>query len=143
MEYAGFWRRFAAWVIDSIIIVLADFLLGFIIGIIWSFISSGLDEIVKESVIYTVGFIIGFIVPWLYFALMESSEKQATLGKMALKIKVTDLDGNKISFGRASARFWSKILSGFILCVGYLIAGWTKKKQALHDIIAKTLVIKD
>ena len=82
------------------------------------------------------------VVSWLYFALLESSPKQATLGKMALGIKVTDLDGNRISFGRATGRFFAKIISGVILMIGYIMAAFTAKKQALHDIIASTLVIK-
>jgi uncharacterized RDD family membrane protein YckC len=143
VEYAGFWRRFAAWIIDSIIVTVGSLIIGFIIGLILGIALINLDEITKDSIIYTVSFIVGFIIPWLYFALMESSDKQATLGKMTLKIKVTDLDGNRISFGRASARYWSKLLSGFILCIGYFMAGWTKRKQALHDMIAGCLVVKD
>jgi uncharacterized RDD family membrane protein YckC len=78
---------------------------------------------------------------WLYHTLMESSSLQATLGKMALGIVVTDLDGGRISFGRATARYWSQILSALILGIGYLMAGFTERKQALHDMIAKTLVV--
>jgi uncharacterized RDD family membrane protein YckC len=82
------------------------------------------------------------LIGWLYFALMESSNKQATLGKMLIGIKVTDLDGNRITFGKATARHFSKIISGVILAVGYIMAGFTQRKQALHDIIAGTLVVK-
>ena len=78
---------------------------------------------------------------WLYFALMESSSKQATLGKMALGIIVTDLNGNRLSFGRATGRYFGKIISGAILMIGYIMAGFTEKKQALHDIIAGCLVV--
>lgn len=143
MEYAGFWRRFAAWIIDNIIIFAGSFVIGFIIGFISEMTLPNLDEVTKNSITYTLGFIVGFVVPWLYYALMESSSKQATLGKMALKIKVTDLNGNRVSFGRASARYWSKLLSGFVLYFGYLMAGWTQRKQALHDIIAGCLVVRD
>ncbi len=78
---------------------------------------------------------------WLYFALMESSVKQGTLGKMALGIIVTDANGNRISFGRATGRYFGKIISGAILCIGYIMAGFTEKKQALHDMIAGCLVV--
>jgi uncharacterized RDD family membrane protein YckC len=81
------------------------------------------------------------VATWLYFALMESSAKGATLGKMALGIKVTDLTGSKISFGRATGRYFGKIISGAILYIGYIMAGFTQQKQALHDIMAGTLVI--
>ncbi len=73
---------------------------------------------------------------------MESSSQQATLGKIALGIMVTDLSGNRISFARASGRHFTKILSGIILYIGFIMAGFTEKKQALHDIIADCLVVK-
>jgi uncharacterized RDD family membrane protein YckC len=78
---------------------------------------------------------------WLYYALMESSSKQATLGKLALGIVVTDLNGNRISFGRATGRYFGKIVSGMIFAIGYIMAGFTEKKQALHDMIASCLVV--
>jgi uncharacterized RDD family membrane protein YckC len=91
-----------------------------------------------------IGLISGwFILNWLYFSLLESSPKQATVGKLALGIVVTDLKGNKISFARASARYWSKFVSTAIIGIGFIMAGFTSKKQALHDIIAETLVIKN
>ena len=84
--------------------------------------------------------IVGLAV-WLYEALMTSSSKQGTLGKMAFRMKVTDLNGRRISFGRATGRFFAKILSG-ILYIGYIMAGFTERKQALHDMIAGTLVVR-
>jgi len=88
-----------------------------------------------------------FLVPilvgegWLYFAILESTF-QATLGKRALGLKVTGIDGEPISFGRASLRYFGKILSAAILSIGFLMAAFTKKKQALHDILASCLVIR-
>jgi uncharacterized RDD family membrane protein YckC len=78
---------------------------------------------------------------WLYFALMESSSKQGTLGKMALSIMVTDVNGNRITFGRATGRYFGKFLSGLILYIGYIMVAFTEKKQGLHDMIAGTLVV--
>ena len=72
---------------------------------------------------------------------MESSVKRATLGKMALGIAVTDVDGRRITFMRATGRHFAKMISGLILLIGYLMAAWTKKKQGLHDILAGTLVV--
>lgn len=74
---------------------------------------------------------------------MLSSARQATLGKMALRLRVTDLDGNRISFGRASARHFAKYLSGLILAIGYIMAAFTERHQALHDMVAGTLVRQD
>jgi len=86
--------------------------------------------------------ILMFGAVWLYFALMESSSKQATLGKMMIGVIVTDTDGNRISFGRASGRYFAKIPSAIILMIGYIMAAFTKRKQALHDMMAGCLVIR-
>ncbi len=85
--------------------------------------------------------LIEIITPWLYFSLLESSPKQATAGKMAIGIIVTDLQGNRISFGRATGRYFAKIVSAIIIFIGYIMAGFTQKKQALHDMISGCLVI--
>jgi len=82
------------------------------------------------------------MLSWIYYASLESSAWQATLGKKILGLKVTDLAGNRISFGRASGRFFGKILSGMILGIGFLMAGFTERKQALHDILAGCLVLR-
>jgi len=134
--YAGFWRRFAASIIDSLISFILGGIVGFIIGFVWAFQGYGVESI--KPVLY----ILGLIGNWLYFTIFESSHLQATLGKLALGIIVTDYSYNQISFGRANARYFSKIISGLILCIGYLMAGFTEKKQGLHDIIAQTLVVR-
>ncbi len=86
---------------------------------------------------------IAIVVTWLYFAAMESSAQQGTLGKMALGLFVTDLQGHRVTFGRASGRFFAKIITGLIpFFIGYIMAGFTAKKQALHDMIASCLVLK-
>jgi uncharacterized RDD family membrane protein YckC len=82
----------------------------------------------------------GLFGSWLYEAAMESSSKQATLGKMVLGMRVTDLQGNRISFARATVRHFSKYISAMIIFIGYIMAGFTDRKQALHDMIAGTLV---
>jgi uncharacterized RDD family membrane protein YckC len=73
---------------------------------------------------------------------MESSKMQATIGKLALGLKVTDLEGNKLDFTKALVRNLSRIVSNLTMLIGYIIAAFTEKKQALHDIIAGTLVLK-
>jgi uncharacterized RDD family membrane protein YckC len=90
----------------------------------------------------SIAAILAIIINWGYFSYMESSASQATLGKMLLGIKVTDLDGNRISFGKALLRTVAKILSSVILLIGYIMAAFTARKQALHDMIAGTLVVK-
>jgi uncharacterized RDD family membrane protein YckC len=95
-------------------------------------------HLVRGIVLRTLYFVVG----WSYEAGMESSVKQATLGKMAMGLKVTDEQGNRISFARATGRHFAKIISGMILLIGYIMAGFTARKQALHDMIAGTLVIR-
>lgn len=89
-----------------------------------------------------IGFILlGMVLNWLYFTVLESSRKQSTFGKKSSRIMVTNLRGDRISFIRANIRYWSKILSTLIV-FGFLMAGMTDKQQALHDLIARCLVIK-
>ena len=119
--YAGFWVRFVAFVIDVCIISLA----------------SG----IAAAGTMGVGVVVGFVGPWLYEAFMLSSEWQATVGKRAMSIVVTGLDGQPVSFARATGRHFAKYLSGFLLMIGFIMAAFTAKKQALHDMIAETLVV--
>lgn len=88
-------------------------------------------------------FVVSFpALNWVYHAIMESSIKQATVGKMMLAIKVTDQNGQRIPFWKATVRHFGKILSTLVLLVGFLMAGWTQKNQALHDKVAGCLVIR-
>jgi uncharacterized RDD family membrane protein YckC len=80
---------------------------------------------------------------WLYFAIMESSAKGATLGKMLLHLRVTDMKGDRISFARATGRFFAKALGILTFYIGFLIAVFTAKKQALHDLISGCLVVRE
>jgi uncharacterized RDD family membrane protein YckC len=140
--YAGFWKRFAAYFIDEIILsfvgIMMLLVVAGIVGIPMGI--SGVDEDVIAPLIVIYFGIIDFLLNWLYYTILESSGRQATLGKMAMGIVVTDMDGGRISFARANGRFWSKILSGLFFSIGYIIAGFTERKQALHDLIAATLV---
>lgn len=133
-EYAGFWRRFVALVIDIIILVIVN-------AIISAIISAILMAVLRDSATSIEGIII-FVLDWIYFAYQESSAAQATIGKRAMGIKVTDLQGNRISFLRATGRYFAKIVSGIIIFIGYVMAAFTAKKQALHDMLAGTLVVK-
>jgi uncharacterized RDD family membrane protein YckC len=136
--YAGFWRRLAALLIDSLIAGAAGFLIGFVIGIVVA--ASGGDDLDGGwSALINVASVVGW---FLYYALMESSSHQATIGKIALGIQVTDLAGNRISFGRALGRNLAKLISAIILYIGFILAAFTERKQALHDMIAGTLVVK-
>jgi uncharacterized RDD family membrane protein YckC len=136
--YAGFWRRFLAILIDELILATVSFLFSASYYLMVMSIpeSRALEVTVLSNRIFS------FFLHWLYFTLMESSPKQATLGKMAIGIIVTDYSGHRISFLRASGRYFGKYLSAFIFGIGFIMAGFTRKKQALHDMLAETLVVK-
>ena len=89
-----------------------------------------------------VSFVFSSCASWIYEAAMESSAKQATVGKMAMGLKVTNLEGRRISFTRATGRHFAKYISAMILLIGYIMAGFTERKQALHDMIASCLVLR-
>jgi uncharacterized RDD family membrane protein YckC len=136
LNYAGFWIRFVAYLIDTVVIYAVIFAVMAIFGMGGGFTDPSSVDMSSFALIYVVLFI-GVIG---YFIGMESSAKQATLGKMAVGIKVGDEQGNRISAGKAAGRFFGKILSGLILYIGYMMAGWDPKKQALHDKLAGTFV---
>jgi uncharacterized RDD family membrane protein YckC len=159
LVYAGFWLRFAAYMVDGLILAIPFTILCGILGaVVFTIIGVGhmppvttdsgssqppnpamiFGIIIMELVIYAV-LIVG---AWLYFAKLESGPHQSTYGKRILGLKVTDLSGERLGFGRASGRFFGKIISGMTFYIGFIMAGFTEKKQALHDMIAGTLVVK-
>ena len=152
-EYASFWLRLAAYIIDAFIINIALYIVMLIFGISVFASVAGTEMLetgepdpaaiagIAGSIMTMMG--LAFIGSWLYYALLESSEAQATLGKRAVRLRVTDLDGDRISFGRATGRYFGKILSGLVFMIGYIMALFTERKQALHDIIAGTIVLRD
>jgi uncharacterized RDD family membrane protein YckC len=153
LPYGGFWVRFVAFLIDGVILSIPFFLT--VIGVAFRFVRIGLlmrrgrvgppDMALFGPVIlgFLFAFAIFIVVRWLYFAGMESSARQATFGKAAMSVYVTDLKGQPVTFGRATGRFFAKIVSGLIpLGIGYIMVGFTEKKQALHDMIAGTLVVR-
>ena len=87
--------------------------------------------------------LLSILAGWIYFASTESSSWQATVGKKLLNLKVTDMNGDRLTFGRATGRYFGKILSSLICLIGFIMAAFTEKKQALHDMMANTLVVKD
>lgn len=142
MVYVGFWKRLVACGIDSFVIfalyLFACFDMGLTMGLV-GFTEQGIDQLVE-----TYGFVFNILFMltlWLYFAFMESSSHQATIGKMVMGIKVVDFDWNPVSFWRATGRFFGKYVSAVIFYIGFLMVGFTKKKQGLHDIMAGTLVV--
>tara|TARA_B100000579_G_C22699538_1_gene789097 strand:- start:551 stop:970 length:420 start_codon:yes stop_codon:yes gene_type:complete len=137
MSYAGFWKRAASYLIDFIIFSILAMAVAFIIG----FMLAANDPYIDDLTLEFFGGLVGALSTWIYYAAFESSTKQATPGKMALGIIVTDLEGNRISFGRASGRFFSKLISSLIIGIGFIMVAFTEKKQGLHDKMCECLII--
>jgi uncharacterized RDD family membrane protein YckC len=153
VEYAGFWLRLVALVIDNLILGLSFFLvvipLIFLTGFRRFFDEFRPGEALNEVGIFMlIGFFFlaatgALVLTWLYHALMECSEWQATAGKKALGLMVTDMSGQRVSFGRATGRHFGKIITNMVPAfIGYMLAGFTQKKQALHDMLAGCLVLR-
>jgi len=153
VEYAGFWLRFLALLIDNVILGL-----GFILILIPLIFLTGLGGFLGElhpnedindiGVFMLIGLLFlaataSLVLTWLYHALMECSEWQATVGKKVLGLVVTDMAGRRVSFGRSTGRHFAKIITNMVPAfIGYIMAGFTEKKQALHDMIAGCLVVR-
>jgi uncharacterized RDD family membrane protein YckC len=136
-SYASFGERLGAIIIDAIVLFVIFTLMAFIAA---AYIDN--NYYVDKDEVYGIMYFVFIVFSWLYFAISESSKYQGTLGKRLVKIEVTDMGGNRISFGQATGRYLGKIISQLILYIGYLMVLWTDKKQALHDQMSGCLVLK-
>ena len=153
--FAGFWLRLVAYLLDSAVIGFAVTVLFvpffFLMGGVAMLETLPRGHAERDDPAQFMAFMslmltlvaLGSVAKWLYFAYLESGEKQATWGKQALGLYVTDLTGQRITFGRATGRFFAKFVTGLIpLGIGFIMAGFTERRQALHDMIASTLVLR-
>jgi uncharacterized RDD family membrane protein YckC len=130
VEYASPWRRLVAWLIEFVIVVLLLFA-GIVVG---SVVANG-------SLFF--GFVVALSALWLYFAGSESSAQQSTLSGRLLGTKVTDIQGEPLTFTRATSRHFAMYLSAVTpIAIGYLMAFWTKRRQTLHDYLTSTVVVR-
>jgi len=137
VRFAGFWRRLSACLVDSILLYFPASTLRVILGLPllrmrddWS------DPRVLEAQCFAIA------MAWLYCSLFESSRTRGTLGQQLLGMQVTDVEGRRISFARATGRHWAQWLSVFICGVGYLLNLWTSRRQTLHDLVAGCVVVR-
>jgi uncharacterized RDD family membrane protein YckC len=153
VQYAGFWLRFLAFLIDNVVMGL-----GFGLILIPIIFLTGLggfigaihpnEDMNDVGIFMLIGVIflaatVSLVFTWLYHALMESSEWQATVGKKVLGLVVTDMAGQRVSFGRSTGRHFAKIITNMVPAfIGYIMAGFTERKQALHDMLAGCLVLR-
>jgi len=154
--YAGLGRRFVAFIVDFIIILLFDLVAMSVLGLTRGIQNSyfyfvqhiAVGELTTEgtmaallgSIIAAYGIVL-IIIPWLYFAGFESSRSQATPGKLLMHIVVTDMTGNKPTFARVTLRHFAKFVSALVIFIGFLMIGLTQRRQGLHDRIAGCLVL--
>jgi uncharacterized RDD family membrane protein YckC len=148
-EYAGFWQRFVAALIDGIIMYIVQIGVYAIFGISSSamqemMLGGGEDPEALSGLMGTlmVAALLNYGIQIAYYAYFESSEKQGTFGKQAMGLVVTDTNGNRITFLRGIGRYFSKILSALTIGIGFIMQPFTDRKQALHDMVAGTLVYK-
>ncbi|MBP5403474.1 MAG: RDD family protein [Elusimicrobiaceae bacterium] len=148
MIYAGFFRRAVALIIDVIIVMIPVlFIFGPMLAVQVVPLSDNTGNIsaTQASLLGATILswqIVSLLIMWLYFAFFESSTKQATWGKQLLGIKVVGPQGMRLSFARATGRFFAKILSYLIFYIGFIMAAFTNRKRALHDFVAETYVVK-
>jgi uncharacterized RDD family membrane protein YckC len=154
VSYAGFWKRVLAYLIDAFVLYFPFSLLEIPFGMRKAYEVLNQKVLAADTDLHAAVqayqnfyieqwpyFLTTLVLGWLYFAVCESSSWQATIGKLALGMRVTDLHGARISFGRALGRYGGKLISGFIFCVGFLLVAFTQRKQGLHDMLANTLVL--
>ena len=151
-DYGGFWLRFLAYLIDGAVITVGIFVVGiplvFLTGLGTLLSQVHLEKDLNDAEFWLIMAVIfslaavSLAVTWLYHALMESSEWQATIGKKVLDLVVTDMAGGRVTFWRATGRHFAKMVSNMIYPFGHIMAGFTQQKQALHDMIAGCLVLR-
>lgn len=141
VRYAGFRRRLAAYIIDCIVAGILAYSVA-VAGALLIGLPSG-ERFDGVAVTIAAAWICAsyLMAPWLYWSLMERSSRQATLGKRALGIIVTDIEGRRVTFARGTVRYWAKLISFLTLLIGFMLAGFTPRKQALHDIVSSCLVV--
>lgn len=138
MRYAGFWIRFAAYIIDYICLNVIAVVLMFLVGVIIGIVAQGNPNVrfVIQLAAWVLAIVIGLVYNMLFLRAYD-----ATPGKLALGLKVLRANGEKLSAGRIAGRYFSKGASYCIVCIGFMMAGWDSEKRALHDMMCDTRVV--
>jgi uncharacterized RDD family membrane protein YckC len=144
VEYGGFWRRTWAGIIDVVLEAGAALVVAYVIDMALDRIGQlmGYDRWMSKVASGMAYILVLSVGAWLYCAFAESSSRRATIGKRIMGLQVVNADGGKVSFGQATIRHFMKFLSLFTAGVGFMMAGWTKRHQALHDIPCDCVVIR-
>jgi uncharacterized RDD family membrane protein YckC len=140
--YGGFWLRLSAYLLDSLILFVPVTSMSLLYRHNLREVALGLTQPYRQAFQVLGETALGILFWWFYYAVSESCAWQATLGKKLLDLAVVDYDGRRISFAKATKRYYAKMLSTLTLGLGFLMVAWTKRKQGLHDTIAKCLVVR-
>jgi uncharacterized RDD family membrane protein YckC len=142
-SFAGFWLRAFAYLFDTVLISLFFGLIASLYPATFiKYPDAASTSLTSLPQLTPIAFAITITATWFYYTMFEASVWQATPGKRVLRLYVADLDGKRVTFARAAARNFAKLISSLTFLVGYLVAGFTEKKQALHDILAGCLVLR-
>jgi len=141
-QFAGFWKRVVAYMIDSLIISIGLGVLLIVAFFVFA-LGSKLEDKMMSAIVSIAMTGSAIVTEVMYHALFESSAKQATPGKMAMGIVATNAEGGRMGLGRAIGRNCARVLSSSFFGIGYIICGFTARRQALHDLIAGTLVVNN
>ena len=136
-RFGGFWIRVAAYIVDTIVLLIPTLLASFLYRSL-----TPANDPIEKSIVETVDGILNIGISWIYFAGLWSSPWQASLGQKICGLRIVDFSGERISFGRATGRFFATFLSLVFLCIGFVMIAWTSRRQGLHDLIAETYVLK-
>jgi uncharacterized RDD family membrane protein YckC len=138
-HFGGFWIRLVSYIIDAMVLAIPGMIVGFIFGL--GMAAGGASgEMVLDQAQFG-GNLLGMVLGWLYYAIMES-RFGATVGKLAVGLRVVDENGMYPGFGRATARFFSKLLSACLLLIGFILIAFHPQKRGLHDLIAGTFIVR-
>lgn len=141
--FAGFWLRAVAYLIDTVLIsVVFGLIASLYPSTFIKYPDAATTSLASLPQLTPIAFVITITATWFYYTVFEASIWQATPGKRVMKLYVADLSGRRLTFARAAARNLAKMISSLTFLVGYLVAGFTEKKQALHDILASCLVLR-
>jgi len=141
-KFAGFWIRALAMLIDVILLQALYFITLSPFVIVIGILAANMPPLLAMQIGIAFVSVLAILLQWMWFTIGDSSVWQATPGKKILGLKVVDINGEKIGFGKSNVRYWSRIISTLPAFMGYLMTGMNAKKQSLHDKIAKTIVIK-
>ena len=136
--YGGFWLRVGAYAVDCVVLLIPTLMISFLYRALTPAASDA-----EQSAVALVDACLSVIVWWVYTAALQSSTWQATVGKKVCGLRVVGYGGDRISFGRATGRYFAGFLSALLLCMGFFMIAWTRRRQGLHDMMAETYVVKE